>query len=172
MATKKQVKRTKAGKKVSGKGVVKTMPKTASKMMASQIVARKKVVRKARPVGRRSPVQKATFTITMNLPVKFEEGENPEIIIASCPLLDVWTQGRGLEEAKKNIAEALNLFVISCLERGTLEAVLKECGFAPDQRKAPKRAPPLEEPPAYDEYIDVQIPYTSSDPKNRTPCPV
>ena len=34
-----------------------------------------------------------------------------------------------MEEAKKNIAEALFMFFRSCFERGTLDAVLKQCGF-------------------------------------------
>jgi predicted RNase H-like HicB family nuclease len=49
--------------------------------------------------------------------------------IAHCPPLDVSTQGKTQEEAKKNLVEASQLFVISCLERGTLEQALRETGF-------------------------------------------
>jgi predicted RNase H-like HicB family nuclease len=51
--------------------------------------------------------------------------------IASCPPLDLTTQGRTEEEAKKNLVEASQLFIISCLERGTLDQALKELGFVP-----------------------------------------
>src|SRR5712692_4274474 len=51
--------------------------------------------------------------------------------IAHCPPLDVTTQGRTESEAKANLVEASALFLISCLERGTLDQALKELGFIP-----------------------------------------
>ena len=51
--------------------------------------------------------------------------------VAHCPPLDVTTQGKTLEEAKNNLIEASQLFMISCLERGTLDQALKELGFVP-----------------------------------------
>ena len=50
---------------------------------------------------------------------------------ASCPDLDVASQGTTEEEALNNLAEAVQLFVVSCYERGTLEQVLKESGYRP-----------------------------------------
>jgi predicted RNase H-like HicB family nuclease len=50
-------------------------------------------------------------------------------VVASCPPLDVHSQGKTEAQAKKNLIEALSLFLESCHERGTLDAVLKECGF-------------------------------------------
>jgi predicted RNase H-like HicB family nuclease len=50
-------------------------------------------------------------------------------IIASCPPLDVHSQGKTEAQAKKNLIDAISLFLESCHERGTLDAVLKECGF-------------------------------------------
>jgi len=32
-------------------------------------------------------------------------------------------------EAKKNLVDALLLFVTTCFEMGTLDAVMKECGY-------------------------------------------
>jgi len=49
--------------------------------------------------------------------------------IAYCPPLDLTTQGKTLKEAQENIAEASELFIISCLERGTIDKALKELGF-------------------------------------------
>ena len=52
--------------------------------------------------------------------------------LASCPILDVHSQGNTEETAKKNLVEALSLFLASCFERGTLDAVLeKNVGFLP-----------------------------------------
>ena len=49
--------------------------------------------------------------------------------VASCTVLDVSSQGSTEKKAKNNLIEALSLFFISCIERNTLDAVLKECGF-------------------------------------------
>jgi len=49
--------------------------------------------------------------------------------IAHCPPLDITTQGRTEEEAKKNLIEACELFVTSCFERGTFEQALRELGW-------------------------------------------
>jgi predicted RNase H-like HicB family nuclease len=48
--------------------------------------------------------------------------------IAHCPPLDITTQGR--TEAKRNLAEASELFVVSCFERGTFEQALRELGWS------------------------------------------
>ncbi|MGD0599381.1 MAG: hypothetical protein ABR988_06135 [Terriglobales bacterium] len=50
--------------------------------------------------------------------------------IAHCPPLDITTQGRTEAEAKKNLAEASELFVVSCFERGTFEQALRELGWS------------------------------------------
>jgi predicted RNase H-like HicB family nuclease len=49
--------------------------------------------------------------------------------IAHCPPLDISTQGRTEDEAKKNLVEASELFVVSCFERGTFEQALRELGW-------------------------------------------
>lgn len=64
-----------------------------------------------------------------------------EWYIAYCPPLDLTTQGRTLSEAKKNLTEASQLFIISCLERGTLDLALRELGFVPLKGK-PESIPP------------------------------
>jgi len=65
--------------------------------------------------------------------------------VSSCPLLDVYSQGRTKEEAEQNIIDALASFLMSCYERGTLDAVLREAGLvavaqpeAPDVKLSPK----------------------------------
>jgi predicted RNase H-like HicB family nuclease len=62
-----------------------------------------------------------------------------EWFIANCPPLDLTTQGHTLQEARKNLIEAAELFIISCLERGTLDQALRELGFVKFGRE--KRVP-------------------------------
>jgi predicted RNase H-like HicB family nuclease len=49
--------------------------------------------------------------------------------VAHCPPLDITTQGKTQAEAKKNLGEASELFVVSCFERGTFEQALRELGW-------------------------------------------
>jgi predicted RNase H-like HicB family nuclease len=49
--------------------------------------------------------------------------------VAHCPPLDITTQGKTAEEAKRNLIEASELFVVSCFERGTFEQALRELGW-------------------------------------------
>jgi len=58
--------------------------------------------------------------------VYFEEGA---VIIAHCVALDVSSCGNDLEEARRNIRDAVAGFIETCEEMGTLEEVLKESGF-------------------------------------------
>ena len=68
--------------------------------------------------------------VEFTLPVKVREADDGGACFVSvCPPLDVLSQGETEEAALANLAEALQLFVESCFERGTLEAVLKDCGF-------------------------------------------
>ena len=66
----------------------------------------------------------ATALFQVVLPIKIKK--KPGIYVSSC---DVHSQGYTEAEARKNIEEAVRLFITSCFERGTLEDVLKECGF-------------------------------------------
>lgn len=58
--------------------------------------------------------------------VFFEEGD---IIIAHCVPLDVSSCGHDMEEARRNIRDAIEGFIEACEEIGTLEEVLEESGF-------------------------------------------
>jgi len=72
----------------------------------------------------------ATMSLSISLPVEFTtEGD---VIVASCDEIGVYSQGCTGEEAKRNIVEAINLFLITCFEMGTLSDVLKDCGFRPN----------------------------------------
>ncbi|HKI47881.1 MAG TPA: hypothetical protein VKA69_01025 [Desulfobacteria bacterium] len=96
-----------------------------------------------------------------NLPVVVKKKER--WFLATCPILDIHSQGESEEEAKNNLGEALSLFFTSCFERGVLEDVLKGCGF--------KAAMPVlqTEPPltSREDYISVPIPFlVDQNPEN------
>ena len=72
-----------------------------------------------------------TARVQVEFTVPAEVGEEGAYFVAVCPPLDVFSQGKTEESALVNLAEALQLFIESCYERGTLEEVLKDCGFRP-----------------------------------------
>jgi len=71
-------------------------------------------------------VERLKFTVS--LPVRvYREGN---LFVADCPL-DVVSQGDTEARALESLAEAIQLFMISCYERGVLVDVLKDSGFRP-----------------------------------------
>jgi predicted RNase H-like HicB family nuclease len=50
---------------------------------------------------------------------------------AGCPSINVYSQGATREEAQRCLQEAVELWFESCVERGTLEEAMRECGFRP-----------------------------------------
>mgnify|MGYP002642348139 CR=1 FL=1 len=88
-----------------------------------------------------------------NLPVKITKKER--WFVASCPILDVHSQGESEEEARASLGEALSLFFVSCFERGVLDNVLKGCGF-----KASRTIPQTpRQVVSREDYISVPIPF-------------
>ncbi|OGZ35627.1 MAG: hypothetical protein A3I88_00695 [Candidatus Portnoybacteria bacterium RIFCSPLOWO2_12_FULL_39_9] len=51
------------------------------------------------------------------------------------PELDISTCGRTLNEAKKNLKEAIEAFLEEAEKMGTLKQILKESGFVLEKRK-------------------------------------
>jgi predicted RNase H-like HicB family nuclease len=84
----------------------------------------------------------------------FEIKKEDDWYIASCPVLDVHSQGKTEKQAKKNLVEALYLFLISCFQRGTIDDVLKECGFEPGHSM---------KKPDGTKYLNVEIPFDVKD---------
>ena len=103
------------------------------------------------------------ITFDAQLPIEYSKRE--KWYLASCPLLDVHSQGETKEKAKGNLSEAIQLFLISCFERGSLDNVLKDCGFRP------LRDNKGEKPLRTRNYIDVQIPLTTSKSAEPLVCP-
>ncbi|MFZ2444806.1 MAG: type II toxin-antitoxin system HicB family antitoxin [Syntrophobacteraceae bacterium] len=92
--------------------------------------------------------------ISLKLPVKIKKKKN-NLYVASCPALDVFSQGETSEEARTNIAQALYLFLRSCVERGTLDAVLRECGFTAVMEQG--ESPRIEGAVSEKDYVDVPL---------------
>ena len=51
--------------------------------------------------------------------------------VSHCDPLDVCSQGDTEKEAMVNLNEAVQIFLSTCYELGTLNDVLKECGLTP-----------------------------------------
>jgi predicted RNase H-like HicB family nuclease len=95
------------------------------------------------------------ITLNISLPIKVMKRRRPDVYQASCTILDVHSQGTSEQTAKKNLKEALSLFFASCIERGTLDAVLKDCGFAPViTNSGTKRSPSTSKKG----YVNVPLP--------------
>ena len=73
-------------------------------------------------------------TIEMHLRVPIKIKEYKRYVVATCPALDVCSQGDSVKAAKNNLGEAIAAFLMSCLERGVLGEVLKDCGFKAIQK--------------------------------------
>ncbi|MCU7840885.1 MAG: type II toxin-antitoxin system HicB family antitoxin [Candidatus Thiodiazotropha sp. (ex Troendleina suluensis)] len=94
----------------------------------------------------------------MSVPVTVKQ--DGDWFISACPLLDVFSQGDTHDKAVSNIIEALQLFISSCYERGTLDKVLKESGF--------HSAPGIESIPVDEgmEIVDVPLPLMANYAEN------
>jgi len=68
----------------------------------------------------------------IHLVYKAEIFEEDEQFVAICPELNVSSFGDNVDEARKSLREAIDLFLQECEEMGTLEDILRETGFTPD----------------------------------------
>lgn len=75
--------------------------------------------------------------IQIRVPVSVKQER--DWFISRCEPLNLFSQGKTEAEALENIQETVELFVESCYRRGTLEQVLKDCGFQPTHGRPPKR---------------------------------
>lgn len=75
---------------------------------------------------RMAPADHIQFTV--RLPVRYSHEGGA--VIAHSPGIDVASHGPSKQAAHAALVEAMQLWFISCFERGQLDAALKECGFA------------------------------------------
>ena len=78
-------------------------------------------------------------TFTIKVPIEIIKRNN--VYVACCPILDVNSQGENEANAIENIKDAIQLFLISCFERGVLDKALKERGFTPQHEPFHKESP-------------------------------
>lgn len=69
-------------------------------------------------------------------PVLLELKPEGDHWLARCKALDVMTQGKTVDEATRNLDEALLLFMESCIRRGVIDQVLEEAGLTPQEISA------------------------------------
>jgi predicted RNase H-like HicB family nuclease len=63
------------------------------------------------------------FNVKLPITIK----KKARVYISRCPILDIYSQGNSETEAKKNLIEAVKLFLITCFEKGTfLFFIVKE----------------------------------------------
>ena len=101
-----------------------------------------------------SAMKRAVVQMHMKLPFKLIKRK--DWILATCPLFDVSSQGETAEEARQNLCEALTAFILSCLKRNTLDAVLRECGLTPSYKTASFENKLTVKK---EDYIDIPIPF-------------
>ena len=99
--------------------------------------------------------------IDFKLPIKLIKRK--KWYVASCPVLDVVTQGETKRKAKENLKEALSLFIETCIEQGTLDLVMKNCGFKPAKQTRIKSKAVVSE----EEYVHIPIPLLTTRPPNK-----
>jgi len=103
--------------------------------------------------------------VTFTICVPYRLKNRGKWFLASCEILDVHSQGKTEVRAIENLKEALELFFVSCFERGTLETVLRDCGFTPapiTKRKIPARRSKY--------LIDVPISFLQDRELAQAPC--
>ncbi len=76
----------------------------------------------------------------INVPVLFIK-ENKKIT-AFCPVLDIATCGKDIDEAKRRFEELIKIFFEELSEMGTLEDVLLESGWRKIGKKEVRWMPP------------------------------
>ncbi|MEK7397337.1 MAG: type II toxin-antitoxin system HicB family antitoxin [Candidatus Poribacteria bacterium] len=72
----------------------------------------------------------------------FKEGD---LYVGLCPELNVSSFGDDMEDAKRSLQEAVEAFVETCEEMGTLKEVLEESGFSYKRGVWNTREPIIEE---------------------------
>ena len=75
------------------------------------------------------------FSINMKLFLTSKIWKEGKHYVAYNPELEVASQGKTLEEAKKMLKEAIGLFIETAKKFGTLNQVLRENGFVKKEKK-------------------------------------
>ncbi len=71
--------------------------------------------------------------------------QEDNVYVGLCPGLNVSSFGEDIEEAQQSLQEAVEAFIETCEEMGTLEEVLEEAGFLKEEDAWFSREPIMEE---------------------------
>lgn len=71
--------------------------------------------------------QRIEFKVSVPVRVRKQD----DVFVAACPALDVVSQGDSHDDALENLVRAIQLFLTTCYETGTLDDVLRDSGFEP-----------------------------------------
>jgi predicted RNase H-like HicB family nuclease len=94
----------------------------------------------------------------LKLPLKFTQKKR--WILASCPILDGHSQGETIDEAKKNIRDALTGFLTTCNDMGTFDSILEKAGLKPVIVFSGFYPPsPSKSLSQYDDFVDIKLPF-------------
>ena len=69
------------------------------------------------------------MSVAFNLNAFLREAEAEGVVVAFCPQLNIYSQGRTAEEARAALKSAVSLWVRNCYQRSVLEPALHELGF-------------------------------------------
>lgn len=101
--------------------------------------------------------------IKLNIEVAIKQ--EGEWYVACCTPLNLFAQGKTKAKAQENLIETLQLFFMSCIERGTLEQVLHESGFRPGLPRRRHKG-------AHAVAVEVPVPMHLISSNNHEVCPV
>ena len=83
---------------------------------------------------RHSVLMKSSLTgLLIRIEQKVWHDPETGLYVSHCDPLDVCSQGDTEEEALANLNEAIQIFLSTCYEMGTLNEVLIECGLTPTE---------------------------------------
>jgi len=99
---------------------------------------------------------KATATFTVSFPIEVKK--EARYFIAACPTLDVWAHGETYNGAVESLKDTLRLFLTYCFDHGTLELVLKGCGFTSLKK------PLYRDPACQIDEMEVPLPFVIDQP--------
>lgn len=105
-----------------------------------------------------------SITLAVNLQA-FVRRDTPRRWIATCPMVGIATQGKTLDDAKRCIQEAVELWFESCVERGVLDQALPEANFRPfqgdrsqvDRKPAPRSSRPRKGTDILGEAFEIRL---------------
>lgn len=87
--------------------------------------------------------------ILLDIKVPYDVKRDEVGFVSHCPEFDVYSQGKTEKSAIKNLKEAIELFIETCYEHGTLINVLRESGYEFSKKQTPSKSEHMIEIPFF-----------------------